>query len=161
VNWDNEFCLFSFVDLSRDLRVNSRMDATPNSFAAALDRLGVEVEKADGQLDNLLRNVSADERIQRVREKLSKEPSLRVAIDEAVLGWAEGKPLPIVSDLNTRLLIWDRFFFAHNFGLWLFEQGLRNESKSQGDILKWLLVDCWLQVGILRWKMTLENMEKL
>lgn len=128
-------------------------------FVGALDRLKREGEKADSAVTILLGNVSADQRREQVRGKLSKEPSLRAAIDEAVAGWAEGKPLPVVSDdRDTGLLIWDRFFFARNFASWLSEAGFRNELKGQQDILKWLLIDCWREVGILRWKMTLENM---
>jgi hypothetical protein len=130
-----------------------------DAFADALERLRIEVEKADNtQLDNLLGNVSVDICRERVRVKLSKEPSLRVAIDESVLGWVDGKPLPLVSDRDTGFLIWDRFFSAYNFGSWLFETGFRNETKSEKEILKWLLIDCWLHVGILHWKMTFENM---
>jgi|SRR5208282_1619934 hypothetical protein len=132
-----------------------------DAFGNALGRLRVEVEKADNRADNLLRNLSADARIEQVRLKLSKEPSLRAAIDEAVSVWAEGKPLPLVPERDTRLLIWDRFFFAHNFGSWLFATGFRNELKDEQEILKWLLIDCWLHYGILRWKLTLENMRGL
>ena len=133
------------------------MGAKSDALNDALERLRVEVEKADTQLGSL----SPDERVQGVRDKLSKEPSLRAAIDEAVSGWADWKPLPLVSDTHTALLLWDRFYFAHNFGSWLFEAGFRNEVKNEQEILKWLLIDCWQHVGILRWKLTLENMERL
>jgi len=113
------------------------MDVKSNALTDALERLRIEVRKADGQLDNLLGNVSAGERVQRVHDKISKEPSLRAVIDEAVSGWAEGKSLPLVSDCNTMLLLWDRFFFAHNFGSWIFENGFRNELKKEQEILKW------------------------
>jgi hypothetical protein len=129
------------------------------AFAEALDRLRQQVDEADTAVNNLLGNISADQRREQVRGKLSKEPSLRAAIDKAVAGWAEGKTLPMVwDDRDTGLLIWDRFVFAGNFGSWLFEAGFRNELKKQQDVLKWLLIDCWRHVGILRWKMTLENM---
>ena len=88
--------------------------------------------------------------------RIAREIEIRDAISESCMEWIVGTRM-IPADFEQGFFFWDRFYYAHAFGYWLREQGFRLREKTAPNVLAWLLVDCWSEVHVYRWKSDLAS----
>ncbi|HWW00476.1 MAG TPA: hypothetical protein VNZ64_12325 [Candidatus Acidoferrum sp.] len=90
-----------------------------------------------------------------ISAKIAKESVLRGPISESLREWVNSGCLPKMSKEDA-LFLWDRFLHASAFGGWLQKGGFYSE-RPESDVLIWLLIESWDQVGCVNWAYELLN----
>ena len=120
-----------------------------DALQAALDRLASEFRA--GALARIhLQESSLETTRERMERRVAREPSVRVAIDEACRRWIQTGGWK-GCDAETSVFYWDRIVGARTFAQWLVERRARVDGDSPDEVLRWLLVDYWVLAGIYRW----------
>ena len=82
--------------------------------------------------------------------RIAREPEIRDAISECCREWIRGRQFRPF-DVELGFFFYDRFYYGHVFGSWLQESGASFESKTEPEILAWLLIDSWERVSLVLW----------
>ncbi|MEI7733202.1 MAG: hypothetical protein WCO56_26765 [Verrucomicrobiota bacterium] len=86
------------------------------------------------------------------QQLLQFEADSRKAIDQACRAFALNRRWPALNQAEARL-VYDRLRQARHCAEWLSDHFLPNPQSESAEILEFLLVDSWYQVGLLRWSM--------
>jgi hypothetical protein len=116
----------------------------------ATDRLQQEVGKSYSVRAGLEED-TRDVRKQFLADRLEHEPKTRNAIDEACGYWITNGRWPQM-DAASALWVSDRLAEALLLSGFLHQFGFRVPAKSEDDVLKFLLIDCWVGHGLPRTK---------
>ena len=132
-----------------------------NALKAALMRLEDVVNAELGLIKQMQGESEIAKTLEQLRDQVSRELRLRTTIDAAISLWVEEnrKPAVAAQDQATRMLIWLRFSVACRFAAGLAGFGLNSPRKTQSEILRWLLIDCWPEYGVAALKATLHDLE--
>src|SRR5579872_4953379 len=90
---------------------------------------------------------------------VSLDPVRRLLVSDSLRPKGKWKPAVAAQDQATRMLIWLRFSVACRFAAGLAGFGLNSPRKTQSEILRWLLIDCWPEYGVAALKATLHDLE--
>lgn len=81
----------------------------------------------------------------------AKEQVIRPAISQSCAEWVGSGHWPAMNPEDA-LYVWERVWRAHQFGQWLQRAGFYSQTKSENELLIWLLVDGWVNVFWFEWK---------
>src|ERR1035438_3618657 len=80
--------------------------------------------------------------------RIAREPAIRDAISECCRESIRGRQFRPL-DVELGFFFYDRFHYGHVFGSWLQDGGASFESKTESEILAWLLIDSWERVSLV------------
>jgi hypothetical protein len=118
-----------------------------DALKLALERLSVELHRADFAREKVQGDGAATACRKRLSSLVAREPELREAIDDTLREWASGKPLALM-DAEAAALVLERMCAAQSFGNWLYDAGFSAPRMTKAHVLEKLLVDYWWAVGI-------------
>jgi hypothetical protein len=127
------------------------MDSDP--LKNVLLRLQAEVEKSQAARAALQESNPQYAR-SILKMRIQSEPMFRERIDGVCRDWIKRHAWPKMDPEDT-LFVWDRIQDAHLFCGWLYSYGFRCDSKTEDNLLEFLLVHYWEANGVHRYRANL------
>lgn len=122
------------------------------AFVSAINKINAAFNSAMQVAVGVQSEIPQSQIAQFFAARIAKESAIRETISKSLTAWVETGRWPNMNQADA-LYVWDRLCYAKEFAEWLWESGFDSVSKTENQILVWLLVDCWENVGRAQWKL--------
>lgn len=126
-----------------------------NVFQIAAERLESEFHRCLPLLGALQASIQGEASV-RIPARIRHEFVHREAIDAACEQWAQGGGFPALPP-EQALCVWDRVVEARKLVLLLHPKGVCIQASSAEELLSWLLIHYWSEIGVICWQARLAS----